>query len=214
MEDLENNKEEYQALLDKHTNRVAAGGGVAGTGDVIVELPNEEAALGAWLAGYEMAHGADLEPGRWWQDFRGQGKRGLLKAASRLMMFDRGWDMTGKSESFKDYLNLAFLAYFNPAQLAFYVAGRTAGGVYDVLSGKHAARWEAKGLVLPAAQTLTAPQAGAYWFNKFMPPQFDQQLPSGSGNVRGVWARIRPTKDDLGREAMTVEWGRGGGGPQ
>lgn len=214
MEDLENNKEEYQALLDKHTNRVAAGGGVAGTGDVIVELPNEEAALGAWIEGYEMAHGADLEPGRWWQDFRGQGKRGLLKAASRLMMFDRGWDMTGKSESFKDYLNLAFLAYFNPAQLAFYVAGRTAGGVYDVLSGKHAARWEAKGLVLPAAQTLTAPQAGAYWFNKFMPPQFDQQLPSGSGNVRGVWARIRPTKDDLGREAMTVEWGRGGGGTQ
>tara|TARA_Y100001963_G_scaffold21288_1_gene27471 strand:+ start:6467 stop:12661 length:6195 start_codon:yes stop_codon:yes gene_type:complete len=219
MEDIENNKEEYQALLDKHTTTVrgeewhGSGAGVTGPGVSTEEIVNEKAALRAWIEGYEMAHGADLEPGRWWQDFRGQGKRGLLKAASRLMMFDRGVDMTGKSESFKDYLNLALLAYFNPTQLAFYVAGRTAGGLYDVWSGAHETRWEAGGIVLPSAQTLTAPQAGAYWWNKFMPPQFDEQLPP-SGNVRGVWARIRPTKDDLGREAMTVEWGRGGGGTQ
>ena len=217
MEDLENNKEEYQTLLDNHTTTVQGeewhGSGAGETGPQIstTEIVNEEAALGAWIEGYEMAHGADLEPGRWWQDFRGQGKRGLLKAASRLMMFNRGVDMTGKSESFKDYINLALLAYFNPTQLAFYVAGRTAGGLYDVWSGAHETRWEAGGIVLPSAQTLTAPQAGAYWWNKFMPPQFHEQLPSGSRNVRGVWARIRPTKDDLGREAMTVEWGTGSG---
>ena len=58
--------------------------------------------------------------------------------------------------------------------------------------------------MLPKAQVVGAGAAGI-WMDKFMPPEFRALLPKGV--QRNVWARIKPAKDDLGRDYMRVRWG-------
>ena len=116
--------------------------------------------------------------------------------------------MTGRTESAKDYFYLGTMAYFNPSSLAFYVAGRFTGGALDVWSGAQAKRWEAEGIMLPKASLVGAGAAGI-WMDKFMPPEFRALLTKDV--QRNVWARIKPVKDDLGRDYMRVRWGDGDG---